>query len=116
MSSSLAMSWLCVDTAVFKGSFPIVLFVTLILLLNVVIIPVVQVKKPGEVADVANDENDTRQENSATAKSTKKKPKKEDKWKQKMMFLYEDGANADEDVSEMDSTETEAVADSRLFV
>lgn len=55
-------------------------------------------------------------ENSAATKSTKKKSKKEDKWKQKMMFLYEDGANADEDVGKIDSKETEAVADSRLFI
>ena len=60
-----------------------------------------------------NGEDDSRQESGATTKSTKKKPKKEDKWKQKMMFLYEDGANADEDVGESGSMETEAVEDSR---
>ena len=69
-----------------------------------------------EIAGVANGEDDTVQENSATTKQTKKKSKKEDKWKQKMMFLYEGGANADEDVSETPSTEAEAAADTRLFI
>lgn len=78
---------------------------------------VVQVNKPSatsdqaETADAANGE-----ENTASTKLSKKKPKKEDKWKQKMMFLYEDGANAEEDVSEAAVTETEAVADSRLLI
>lgn len=77
------------------------------------------VQRPGaisdhaEIAGVANGEDDTVQENSATTKQTKKKSKKEDKWKQKMMFLYEGGANADEDVSETPSTEAEAAADTR---
>ena len=61
-----------------------------------------------ETADVADGE-----ENTASTKPSKKKSKKEDKWKQKMMFLYEDGANADEDVNEAAVTETQAVADSR---
>ena len=69
-----------------------------------------------EIADLADDEDDAGQQNSAATKTSKKKPKKEDKWKQKMMFLYEDGANADEDISETASTEKEAVADSRLLV
>ena len=60
-----------------------------------------------------NGEDDTRQESAATTKPTKKKPKKDDKWKQKMMFLYEDGANVEEDVDESHSMETEAVADSK---
>jgi len=75
------------------------------------------VENPASKVDVGdriqeNGDDNTRKESGATTKSTKKKPKKEDKWKQKMMFLYEDGANADEDVGESGSTETEAVADS----
>lgn len=63
----------------------------------------------GEIADVANGED----ESSVTTKTSKKKSKKEDKWKQKMMFLYEDGANPDEDVAIADSTVTEEVASSK---
>jgi len=63
----------------------------------------------GEAAGVANGED----EGGATTKMSKKKSKKEDKWKQKMMFLYEDGANPDEDVAKTDSTEVEIVADTK---
>jgi len=63
----------------------------------------------GENAAGAHDED----ESSATTKGSKKKSKKEDKWKQKMMFLYEDGANPDEDAGEADSTETEGLAKSK---
>jgi len=60
-------------------------------------------------------EGGTEQETSSTSKLSKKKSKKEDKWKQKMMFLYEDGANPDEDVGETGSTETEPVGDSKYM-
>jgi len=72
------------------------------------------VNKPAATSDHAATADG--EENSASTKLSKKKPKKEDKWKQKMMFLYEDGANADEDVSEAAVTETEAVADTRLLI
>ena len=63
----------------------------------------------GENAGVANGED----ESSVTTKMSKKKSKKEDKWKQKMMFLYEDGANPDEGVGEPDSTKPEGVTSSK---
>jgi len=62
-----------------------------------------------QMTDVANGED----ESSVTTKMNKKKSKKEDKWKQKMMFLYEDGANPDEDVDKTDSKETEGAASSK---
>jgi len=66
-----------------------------------------------EIAKTKPQENG--EDSGTTTKSSKKKPKKEDKWKQKMMFLYEDGADAEEEVAESANTETEAVADSRYM-
>jgi len=66
-----------------------------------------------DVNSAANGEDVNKRESGS--KVTKKKPKKEDKWKQKMMFLYEDGANPD-DVDKTNDAETEAVADSSRYV